>query len=77
MENFVWLFALACPIGMFLMMWLMGRGMRSGHKNEQAKAGLSVDELRSEQQRLGGEIKKLERSNGEKAGEEAAARIER
>lgn len=54
---------LACPVGMGLMMWMMGKGMMGGaNKKEQA----NVDEMRIEQQRLASEVERLE---NERAGE--------
>lgn len=50
---------LACPIGMGLMMFFMGKGMMGGKKEEPDKA--SVEDLRAEQQRLAAEVKRLER----------------
>ena len=49
--------ALACPVGMGLMMWFMARGMR-GKRDDGAPA--SLDALREEHQRLGNEISRLE-----------------
>jgi hypothetical protein len=52
--------ALACPIGMGLMMWFMARGMR-GKRGEQPPA--SVETLREEHRRLGAEIERMEGSD--------------
>ncbi len=53
---------LACPIGMGLMMFFMGKGMMGGKKEEPDKA--SVEDLRAEQQRLASEVERLEREAG-------------
>jgi hypothetical protein len=65
MDNLLFLIPLlACPIGMVLMMWLMGKGMGMGSKSQGAEAPHSVDELRAEHERLSAEIEALERGNG-------------
>ncbi|MEK6252177.1 MAG: hypothetical protein AABM43_09585 [Actinomycetota bacterium] len=54
---------LACPIGMGLMMFFMGKGMMGGKKEEPDKA--SVEDLRAEQQRLAAEVERLEQQTGD------------
>jgi hypothetical protein len=50
--------ALACPVGMGLMMWFMARGMRP--KIEETVTPPSLETLREEHRRLGGEIERLQ-----------------
>jgi hypothetical protein len=50
--------ALACPIGMGAMMWFMARGMRE--KRDGSTPPPSLETLREEHRRLGGEIDRLE-----------------
>ena len=49
---------LACPVVMGVMMWMMGKGMMGGGKKDDQT---TVDEMRAEQQRLAGEVERLER----------------
>jgi hypothetical protein len=51
--------ALACPLGMLLMGIVMWKGTRS---KDASDAQPSLDELRAEHRRLGGEIERLERA---------------
>ena len=50
--------ALACPIGMGLMMFFMAKGMRA--RDKQPAGAASLDDLRGEHARLGDEIERLE-----------------
>lgn len=62
MENLVYVLpALACPVGMVLMMWFMGRG--SAHKRADANASTappSIEQLREEHQRIAAELERLD-----------------
>jgi hypothetical protein len=61
---------LACPIGMVVMMWLMGKGMSGGSKEkaDSADPEPTVADLRGERDRLAAEIERRE------VGEERSAR---
>jgi hypothetical protein len=50
---------LACPLGMLLMGLFMWKGMAS---KPEPRAPRTLDELRAEQRKLGGEIERLERA---------------
>jgi hypothetical protein len=61
MENvLVGLAVLACPVGMGLMMWFMGKGMFGAKRTGGSSRPGSVDELRAEHRRLGAQIEELE-----------------
>lgn len=54
---------LACPVGMGLMMFLMGRGMRGGKKAQEtssARVGGDLASLKAEQARLSARIEEIE-----------------
>lgn len=70
MEPLVLLAVLACPIGMGLMMFFMGKGMMGGKKGDDASG--EVEELRAEQERLANEVERLERDRD--GGRNVAAR---
>lgn len=60
---------LACPVGMGLMMWFMGKGRRQGN-NESAGSAQpkSVEQLREEKRRLEAEVAGRERDLAESGG---------
>jgi hypothetical protein len=62
---------LACPVGMGLMMWFMGRGMRSERRERE---GASLEELRAEQRRIEAQLDRLERAEQATDGRVTVAR---
>lgn len=51
---------LACPLGMGLMMFFMGRGMMGGMKRDSIDSDRSLADLKAEQARLAEKIETLE-----------------
>lgn len=65
MESiFFSLIFLACPVGMGLMMWFMGKGTRQKEAPSAPAAGASVEQLREEHRRLGSQIERLDGEQG-------------
>ena len=58
------LVALACPMGMGVMMWFMAKGMRRTSAPARAESTANVEDLRAEQARLAAEIERLEDGEG-------------
>lgn len=56
MESLLFLALLACPVGMGLMMWWMGRG----HKQESPVEDGALPDLKAEQARIAAKIDALE-----------------
>jgi hypothetical protein len=51
---------LACPVMMVAMMWLMGKGMSGGRKEQTSEAEPALADLRSERDRLADEVERRE-----------------
>ncbi len=64
MELLLVLALLACPVGMGLMMWWMGRTMKNGQSSqaEQPATPENPEQLRNEHARLTAQIDQLERA---------------
>ena len=61
---------LACPVGMGLMMWFMAKGMRRSDGSD--TEGDSLEDLRAEHRRIGGEI---EQHEAQRADSKVASRV--
>lgn len=58
-SSLLFLVVLACPVGMGLMMWFMGRGMMGGMKKKAPDDPSSLAEMKAEQARLAEKIEAL------------------
>ena len=59
MENLAWLIpALACPLMMVGMMWVMGKGMGATNRRSEDGAEPDLGELRAERERIDAEIER-------------------
>ena len=68
MENVAWLIpALACPLMMVGMMWMMGKGMGAKNRKSEDRPDPALSELRTERDRIDAEIARRER-DGDSAG---------
>ena len=55
---------LACPVGMGLMMWFMGKGTRAAARSGVSPPGdATLAELRAEHRRLGAALERADSSN--------------
>ena len=71
-SPFLALGALACPLGMGVMMWFMARGSRSRSSAPPGEQPSTLDELRREHERLGAQIESLEEAHVDAERTEAA-----
>lgn len=66
MEGLIYALALlACPVGMGLMMWFMGKGMNGKSAEKSRPESTSLADLRAEQERIAAEIDRLDRKHAD------------
>jgi hypothetical protein len=66
--------ALACPVGMGVMMRVMSKSMRRDAASYDPAAPPSLEQLRAEHERLGAQIERLEGSDAEVGAQREPAR---